>query len=596
MVSFPDQIWAVLERMKETLLTRKIEAKIPKWPTGIAPFFPDLEQRTKNRRTWSRYLPYFTLLLWWVSSSLSGQEPKYEMQRISNDDGLSHPTVFSMLRDHQGFLWFGTMNGLNKYDGYEFRTFKHEPNNPNSVSNNNAGNIYLDRAGHIWIGSWGGGLDLLDPYTETFTRFVPNPNNPKALNDNRVQVIFEDRANTLWVGTAGGGLNRFNRKRGTFEHFMHDPNDPNSLSFNRVWCIFQASNGQLFVGTSVGLNLFHPETATFTSYPLGEAQEQLRCIFEDEAGLLWVGTRQGLKRFDRAKGTYRDYAYRPVGSVAPHQVVNFIDSGQSIYGAKGQGRLILGLEEGGVEFDLKTERFSPFLSDPVLSHRLRGYDLRTMHKDPADVLWLGTKYSGIIKIDLKQPNFKRYRGYASGELFSTRFDRVRSLMEDRHKNLWIGTEGGAVTFDRETKRPRIYQHQINNPNSLSPGFVRSITEDHRGVIWLGTSADTGGLNRYRPEHDSFQHFRHNPKNPNSLSDNHVLSIFESSNHTLWIGTYRGLNAFDPPRKTFTRYYQNPESPTGISNDYVRAVYEDRFKQLWLGTNSGGLNRFDPETG
>lgn len=163
-----------------------------------------------------RWLIALLLALCLTIPAQAAEAPTFRFEQISLEEGLSHGTVFSVVQDHTGFMWFGTPSGLNKYDGYNITIFRSDPQNPNSLSNDNAGNLYLDRAGILWIGTWGGGLNRLNPATEQFTTYLNDPATPHSLSSDRVQTIFEDRAGNLWVGTAGGGLNKLDRQSGRF--------------------------------------------------------------------------------------------------------------------------------------------------------------------------------------------------------------------------------------------------------------------------------------------------------------------------------------------------------------------------------------------
>jgi len=224
---------------------------------------------------------YFTItfLLFCVllihTGRVSAQEPVTHFDQISLEQGLSHGTVFSIVQDQTGFLWFGTQSGLNKYDGYDITVFRHDPNDPNSLSNDNAGNLFIDRAGIIWIGTWGGGLNRLDPRTEQFTTYLHDPADPHSLSHDRVQTIFEDSMGNLWVGTAGNGLDKFDRENEIFTNYRPDPDNPTtSLSNDRIWRIAEDRAGYLWVATSDGLNRFDPNSETFTHFKYDPADPQ----------------------------------------------------------------------------------------------------------------------------------------------------------------------------------------------------------------------------------------------------------------------------------------------------------------------------------
>lgn len=173
---------------------------------------------------------------------LFAQKDNLRFERISIEQGLSQNTIYCILQDRKSFLWFGTQDGLNKFDGYDFKVHKHDPQDPNSLSNNVVRAIYEDRAGTLWIGTNGGGLNKFDREKEIFTHYRYDPANHNSLSDNKVTPIYEDRSGMLWIGTDGGGLNRFDREKETFKHCKHDPNDSTSLSHDGIWSIYEDSS------------------------------------------------------------------------------------------------------------------------------------------------------------------------------------------------------------------------------------------------------------------------------------------------------------------------------------------------------------------
>ena len=185
------------------------------------------------------------------TTNLGAQKRGLKFERISLEKGLSENTINCILQDSRGFMWFGTMDGLNKYDGYTFTTYKPDPEDPNSLNDNWIQWICEDRSGVLWIGTWNGGLNKFDFETEEFTHFTHKPDDPSSLGSNTIFTIFEDSSGALWVGTRGGGLNRFNRETEQFTRFVHDPSDPNSLSESyAVLSLFEDSTGVLWVGTA----------------------------------------------------------------------------------------------------------------------------------------------------------------------------------------------------------------------------------------------------------------------------------------------------------------------------------------------------------
>jgi ligand-binding sensor domain-containing protein/serine phosphatase RsbU (regulator of sigma subunit) len=524
------------------------------------------------------------------------QEPVTHFEHIDLDQGLSDNTVYSVVQDNYGFLWFGTQDGLNKYDGHNFTVFKYDPFNPNSVSNDNAGNLYADKSGTVWIGTWGGGLNRFDPQIGRFTNYRHDPDDPNSLSYDRVQTIFEDRSGTIWVGTSGGGLDKFDRETETFTNYRHDPANPNSLSQNRIWRIAEDSEGMLWIATSDGLNRLDPRTEQFTLYradpddPRSLSHSLIRTLYVDRSGNLWVGTESGLNKFNPETNDFDVFLHDPTD---PHSlndnIINAILEDSA-------GRFWVGTRTGGLNIlDRQSGKFSHYVNDPQDPNSLSYNDIRSIHEDRSGVLWFVTRGGGINKLVPTSGKFIHY-DHDPNTPNSLNNNDVRAIHEDQAGVLWIGTKGGGLNkYDPQTGQFTTYQPDPDNPNSLNNNDVYAIYKDRTGIFWLGTSG--GGLNEFDPQTGQFTHYQHDPTDPNSLSNDDVYAIYEDRTGNLWLGTKGGgLNKLDRDSGQFTRFQHNPDAPNSLSNDDVYAIHEDETGNLWLGTYGGGLNKFNPDVG
>lgn len=469
----------------------------------------------------------------------SAQDNDIRFERLSIEHGLSHSSVLCMLQDSQGFMWFGTGDGLNKYDGYRFAVYDHDPENPYSLSNNTIRTIYQDRQDVLWVGTEGGGLNRLDRETGQFTRYQADPAEPQSLSNDTVNIILQDRSGKLWVGT-DAGLDTFDREKGTFAHYH-----PESLQNSKVQSIYQDLAGLLWIGTDDGLWVFNQNDEHVAHYrhnplELGSlTNDSIRVLYEDQDGTLWVGTDGGLDRFNR-----------------------------------------------------EYETFTPYRNDPRNPHSLGNNQIRAIHQDRSGVLWIGTNGGGLDRFDQGKGTFVHYR-HAPSDPNSLSSNSVFSVYTDREGVLWIGTITGGL--NRSFAGMRNFVHYKSNPearNSLSSNIVRALYETTSGDLWIGTTA---GLDRLDRNAGEFTHYQHNPYDLNSLSDNFVLSVYQDREGILWLGTLQGgLNRLDLATGDFAHYTFNPRDPLSLSNNTVRAIYEDRAGNLWVGT-SEGLNRFDRET-
>jgi len=472
-------------------------------------------------------------------------------EHLSSEHGLSRPTVYTIIQDRQGFMWFGTEDGLNRYDGITFKVYKPDPDNPAGISSSAVNFLCEDSKGNIWICTRNRGLDKFDPKTETFTHYQHDDNNPGSLSSNFMGrgTICEDESGILWIGTQDGGLNRFDPDTQAFTHFRHDDRNPKSLSHDYVVSISPGAsqNGSqiLWIGTyGGGLNRFDTASGAFTCYrhdddnPDSLSDDMIKKVYADpERNIVWIGNNAGLDKFDPVREIFTHY---------PH-------------------------DENNPE---------------SLSHN----NVFWICPDKDKTLWITALGGGLNHFDPETGKFVRYRTDPT-KPGSLSIDSAHPVFQDRAGALWVGTWGGGVNrYDPQRKKFRLYQHQPGVVNGLSNPVVFSITMSRRSrIVWLGTF---GGLTKFDPETEIFTHYKNDPDNLNSISHNVVSGVYEDRDGILWIATLGGLNRFDPETQTFTRYMNDKNNPSGISDNSTRSVSEDGQGNLWVGLTLGGLNRFD----
>jgi two-component system sensor histidine kinase ChiS len=507
--------------------------------------------------------------------------------QISIDDGLSQSVVTSIYQDSQGFMWFGTQDGLNRYDGYEFEVYKTDPDNPYSTSSNYILSIYEDSDGILWFGTNGGGLNSFDRETEQFISYLTDPADPNSVSSNFVSQIFEDSEVLLWVGTIGGGLDQLDRETGRFTHYQNDPENPQSLGGNTVTAIYEDKEGILWIGTNPGgLNQYDREEDLFIVYqndpgnPLSINSNNVTSILEDRAGMLWIGTNNaGLNRFDREKGTFLSIQNNPQDpqSLSNNWVNTILEDRSGIIWVATNG-------DGLNQFDRKTRSFIRHQYEPKNPQSLSNDQVFSLYEDRAGVLWIGTFGGGLNKFDPEKHKFVLFQADPENPN-SLNSNFIWAIYEDSQDVLWIGTNGGGLNrLDRETGEWRHYLNDPENRRSLSHDWVMSIHEDREGNFWIGTSV--GGLNFFDQEKEEFIAFGNLPS---------ILDILEDRYGELWVGSLGGgLNRFDRQTEEFTPYLNDDSDPFSISANTVTVLYEDRDGYLWVGTYNG-LNRFDRET-
>ncbi|MEM7582441.1 MAG: two-component regulator propeller domain-containing protein [Acidobacteriota bacterium] len=573
-------------------------------------------------------------------------------EHLATEEGLSQNTVYSIAQDRQGFMWFGTKVGLNRYDGYSFKVFSHDPYALDTLSEAFVRVVFEDRDGILWIGTHLGGLNRFDPVTETFTHYRHRPDDVTSLSDDDVRAITQDRSGNLWIGTQGGGLNRFHPETGSFTryqrrdddptalshddvraivedqagnlwigtyggglnrliadagdgqagdapvrfaHYRERPQDPTSLVDNRIRALAVDGEGRLWIGTNDGLARLDATSETFSQFRHDAARSdslsdnRVRSLFRDSAGRLWIGTRFGLNLYLPETGTFRGFTSR---SEDPYSL-----SGESAYSIfeDQAGSLWIGTYNGGVNrLDPTAETFSQFRHEPGNPNSVSADEVSALHVAPSGTLWIGTYGGGLDRFDLASRSFRNYHNDRS-DPGSLSDNRVASILEDRSGQLWVGMyNNGLSRLRADGERFVHYRHDPQDATSLSRDYVRALYQDRSGALWIGTQG--GGLERFDPATETFVHHRNDPQDPSSLSHDSVFAILEDRAGSLWVGTYGGgLNRFDAERTGFTRYRHDPEVASSLRHDAVSSLHEDRAGRLWVGTFGGGLERFDPAT-
>ncbi len=564
-----------------------------------------------------------------TSSSSYCQKPDIKFHRLTPNDGLSNAQVNGILKDKKGFMWFATAEGLNRYDGYNFKIFKYSPQVKNSLSSNLTHDLLEDREGNLWIAT-ANGLNKYNRDDGSFKLIA-------CTKDFIIRDLFEDSKGRIWLGTTNG-LFLFDPHANTCRPFLHDPNK-NSLSHNFVYHINE-DNGYLWISTMNGLNKFDPEEDDFTHYfhdPENRnslAGNHIRATFVDSKGRLWISMLfSGLAYFDRKNNHFENFKHDPFNpnSLSHNDTRSLLESSD--------GRLIIGTENGGVcFFDYDNGNFTAYKNDIIDNHSLSNNSIYSMYKDDIGNIWVGTYAGGVNLIPRYGEKFSHFRNNPiDNNSLSNNF--VLSINEDSKGNIWIGTDGGGINkFDPETNNFTHYRHDPQDLNSINSDYVYSVTEfekdvlavgfhragfdifdlrsgnikhhlpevgvenslsaisicsvlkDRDGKLWLGT-ADKGGLSLYEPATSTFEHFQPTIPREQYVRGGFVYAIYEDRIGNLWLGTDDGLVFFDKATKTFINYKHDT---TNVQN-IVNSILEDDIGNLWVGTVDAGLNYFNIKT-
>ncbi len=509
-----------------------------------------------------------------------GQDGRIEFDHVSIGQGLSQSDVNCMLEDKAGFIWFGTQDGLNRYDGYAFRVYRHSPSDSTTISDNYITALYEDPQGALWIGTQHG-LNLFDSRTETFRTFTRGPGSnfissicpgteggllvgtygggltgvesrsfrffpvefdPRTSNRDTVLALCRGRDGRVWIGTRGRGLFGLDPAGGATLRLHHDPSDRTSLSNNSVQCLFGDSRGNLWVGTAFGLNRLDPGTGKFQRYLFGVHSRNIYsnyifCVYEDRSGTLWAGTDEGLQRYDPVADAFHRAGGPPgdPGSLSDEAVMSIADAG--------------------------------------------------------GVVWFGTK-RGLNKYCRYGKQFRNYTHIPYREN-SLSDNKVWSMLCGRNGMLWVGSNGGLDGIDRHSGKWVHYRHDPSNLRSLGNNSVMALLGEPSGALWLGTWG--GGLNRFDMRTGTFRRFLRPAPDSLYSGRNTVVALCRAANGMIWLATYGGAAVFDPAKERYLAQDELPAPSARVWSEAVQEIEEDREGRIWFGTYEG-LTELDQKTG
>lgn len=523
------------------------------------------------------------------------QNKHLKFEHLQTDLGLSQSNVISILQDSRGFMWFGTRDGLNKYDGYKFTVYKNDPKNKRSISNNYVPDIDESSNGDLWIATWGGGLNRFDRKKGTFTSYKHDAKNQNSISEDFITAVKEDNNGNIWIGTEAAGLDMYNSKTGIFVHYRSDSGNTTSISDDFIRTIYADKENNLWVGTMHGgLNLFNPNNRTFTRYQHNNniaaslCNNDIYSIFEDSKHRMWIGSNGGgVDLLNRENNTFKHYKnnIHSANSLSRNQV--------QVINEDADNNIWIGTENGGLSIlNPETDVFTTYKYDEINNASLSSNSIYSICKDTKGNMWVGT-FSGGVDFINRDNKFNHYKHTSSANSLSD--NKVLCIYQDSKKNIWIGTDGGGLNlFDPVTGNFTHYKHNPDNKNSICGNYVLSICEDSEHNLWIGTWDD--GITVFNKDKNTYKHFKNNPENPNSLSSNNAWIVYEDADKNMWAGTYGGgLNRYNAHNNSFTRYAYDKNNTNGINSNRVYAIHDDNNGHLWIATDGGGLNMFDKKT-
>jgi signal transduction histidine kinase/ligand-binding sensor domain-containing protein/CheY-like chemotaxis protein len=509
------------------------------------------------------------------------------LAHLTTVDGLPQANVLASLQDSRGFLWFGTEDGLIRYDGQELVRYGYERAGAGTLPGNFVRDIVEDPSGDLWIAVKDAGIARWSRSTDRFTVYRHDPANPRSLASNAVRSVLVDRRGRIWVGTADAGISVLDPATGVFQHLRHDPANPLSLGDDRVNVLAMDRAGTVWVGTDAGLNRWQAEGASFARFAdvPGDATrlgaKRIMRFLEDDAGRLWVGTlNAGLFQIDwqgRVLRAFRHDARR--SDSLPSDDVRALLEDRA-------GRLWVGTADGLALLDRQAGTFSTYRHEPAIADSLPDSFVMSLHEDRAGLVWIGTRTGGVSRWNPAAWALGGHRPeWLTGRM-------VTSFADAADRRVWVGSVGGGlVRFDPDTGAAIDANTLLRRPNVVGDARVMSLRHDRRGTLWIGTMSN--GLKALH-EDGRVESLPVAVGNPRGTTAPGIMTIYEARNGRLWIGTYGGgANLLDPATGLVT---QRPFSGDAgeLAHSNVIAFAEDANGNLWIATDGGGVSVARPD--
>jgi signal transduction histidine kinase/ligand-binding sensor domain-containing protein/DNA-binding response OmpR family regulator len=601
-----------------------------------------INKANNDRILYVFFFHIFSLLFPFVSHS-----QVINFKHININDGLSQNAVFDIIKDSKGFMWFGTKDGLNKYDGYNFVIYQHNPFDSTTLSSNYITCLFEDSRGLIWVGTNDGGVNVFHRWTQVFYRVNLAKDSVLLRNVFEVKAITEDSQGKIWVATSGDGLFKLNvhENKGKLsfvaKRFANIPGNPYTIRSNQIFELYFDKAGYLWLGTSEGLDRMDLQTEIVTPYIINTKNPAARensfsgaiyAVHLANDGMFWVGTLGGLVNLDRSNGTYRYF---------PHKYDLFRYGWGSISGIAedANGNLWLATPGELMKFDVAKETYASYTHDPFNPKTISFNSVSRVYVDNTNILWVGTAGMGIDYYDPKANRFNLLNITPKQPSRIGSFS-VRSVLEDKTGDVWIGAEV-LYKWERKTDKIVSFERSSNEPTAFGNTIVFSMIQCSQGDIWAAT---TEGLLRYNPATAQQRLYKYVEGDKNGIPQSEVYTVFQDMDSVIWIATERfisklldrengifhsfsyhsastyyeqvrpvifqgtdrqmwlgtkyGLSRFDPGTGTLKLFENDPDNPNSLNNNTVKSICEDPLypaRYLWIGT-TGGLNRYDKETG
>ncbi|MFY0689311.1 MAG: hypothetical protein JXQ90_19225 [Cyclobacteriaceae bacterium] len=512
-----------------------------------------------------------------------GQTPQFK--HYSVEQGLSHAYSTQIIEDEFGFIWIATWDGLNRFDGYNFKVYRNEEENPNSISDNEILAIEEDSIGNFWIATQSG-LNYFDKQTENFTRYVADDSSRSTISSNRVLSLLIDNRGVLWIGTDRGVDQYIN---GEFDHPYET-----QLTDNEVTAIIEDGSGNIWIGTRSGLNQVN-KNGSLKQYkhdpsdPTSLPNDYIFTLYSSNDENIWIGTQSaGLISYDTRSNVFNSHINDALDPKSiPNNFVHAIDQDRN-------QNIWIGTD-AGISMLTRNEEFESYTYDITDPASLGSDVVNDIYFDKQNRLWVGTLYSGVDVYDANEQIFRHFKNARGTEAIKGNANNIMDFTEDLSGNFWLAADGGGlIKYTIENDR---YEYILNDPldnNSPTNNKVIAMDVDDMGDIWIGMW--DGGVNRYNSSTDTFARYLHEPTNPFSIQNNNVFDLMVDSKGYVWIATHsNGLGRLDPNTGLVKRYVHNPSDPNSLSEGSFFHVYEDKSGMIWIGSHNSGVARLDPKS-
>lgn len=547
------------------------------------------EHINKRKNVFLRYFPFIVFLILWgrCGSLLASQSLIFEQVSIAH--GLSQSSVTVMIQDSRGFIWCGTQDGLNRYDGYEFVIYRENLSDSCSISDNSINALVEDTWGGVWVGTVSGGLNRFDPVSNCFERFELAVQELNSSHHLSVLELYIENRNTLWIGTLGGGLFKMDIPSRQITQCM-----PSTAAPKQIYALFPYKEALMWLTTEQGMLWYDTVgDSLLAAPPVPEALIELgqkyniSAFQKDRRGRLWLGTYDnGLFRYHEKTG---DMAHWPtsqtvkLGGVDAGTITDIVEDNQ--------GRIWVGSDQSGLlSIDRETEQFSHYenrIDEPGSLGSNEVYDLLI---DVSGLLWVAT-VNGLNKLSPSSIKFRQHPFSQLSERYFKNTD-IWAFLKDSRGNTWFGTSRGV--YEYQGKSARLLHHRGGQGQWLTDNLVYSLMEDQQGEIWIGCRS---GVTHFTPKTKHLQKYSFNAAEEGLQGYSATcMHVDPTEPHVVWIGTMAGLNRFNKASGENAIFSHAPDDVYSLADNYISMIHFDRNHEMWLATGQGGLDRYDKESG